>query len=132
MEEIIRATPRPQYISKLAEEFIEQEMSQRFLAIHGRKRAQNFNKLTLLVSLRSATLSEVKYDNKLVTLPARVKTNFYLSKTNPKKYDRKDFLSKNRCKKYIKSERKRRGLLSYDQACKEFYPLRKYLSIFPA
>lgn len=36
-KEIVRATPRPQYISKMAEEFIEEEMSQRFLAIHWRK-----------------------------------------------------------------------------------------------
>ncbi|CBY08641.1 unnamed protein product [Oikopleura dioica] len=73
-KEIVRATPRPQYISKMAEEFIEEEMSQRFLAIHWR-------------------------------------------------YDRIDFLSKGRCRKFTKTKRKRRGLLSYERACKEFYPL---------
>ena len=35
--EIIRATPRPAYISKMAEEFIEEKMTSRFLAIHWRE-----------------------------------------------------------------------------------------------
>ena len=51
-EDIIRATPRPQYISKLAEEFIEQEMSQRFLAIHWRKRAQFLSKALINLPFR--------------------------------------------------------------------------------